>query len=161
MNPGRHHTSDTMSCKWEENKYYLAIDIASCIVITWSHTNIIASILQIIFQISLNTGKVSTDWTTALVMPIFKKGSHTLPSNYQPLSLTCITSKVFEHINACSILKHLENNNILNGLQYGFRQGRLSVLNDLTINYDRSMQTVLIITNFAKTFDVVPHRRLY
>ena len=64
-------------------------------------------------------------------------------------------------------MKNLENNNILNGLQYGFRQGRsgearlISILNDFTINYDRSMQTVLIITDFAKTFDVVPQRRLF
>ena len=46
-------------------------------------------------------------------------------------------------------MKHLEklNNNILNDLQHGFRQGRsceaqlISLLNDLTTNYDRSIQT--------------------
>ena len=45
-------------------------------------------ILQVIFQISLDTGRVPADWTTAFVTPIFKKGSHTLPSNYHPVSLT-------------------------------------------------------------------------
>ena len=53
-------------------------------------SDIIAPILQIIFQTSLNTASVPADWTTALVMPIFKKGSRTLPSNYCPVSLTCI-----------------------------------------------------------------------
>ena len=81
-------------------------------------SDIIAFILQIIFQTSLNTARVPAYWTTAFVMPIFKKGSCTLPSlaNYRPVSLTCITSKVFEHIIACSIMKHLEINNILNDL---------------------------------------------
>ena len=84
-------------------------------------SDIIAPILQIIFQISLNTGRVPTDWTTAYVTPIFKKGSHTLPSNYRPVSLTCITSKIFECIIVCNIMKHLESNNILYDLQYDFR----------------------------------------
>ena len=128
--------------------------------------DIIAPILQIIFQTSQNTGRVPTDWNAALVTPVFKKGSRTLPSNCRPVSLTCIISKVFERIIASNIMKHLEKNNILNDLQYGFRHGRscetqlISLLNDLTINYDRSLQTDLIITDFAKAFDVVPHRRL-
>ena len=70
--------------------------------------DIIAPILQIIFQTSLNAARIPADWTTALVTPIFKKGSRTLPSNYCPVSLTCITSKAFERIIACSIMKHLE-----------------------------------------------------
>ena len=60
-------------------------------------SNIITPILQAIFQISLDTGRVPADWTTAFITPIFKKGSRTVPSNYQPVSLTCITSKLFEH----------------------------------------------------------------
>ena len=45
-------------------------------------SDIIAPILQAIFQISPDTGRVPADWSTAFVAPIFKKGSHTLPSNY-------------------------------------------------------------------------------
>ena len=129
-------------------------------------SDIIIPILQAIFQISIDTGRVPADWTTAFVTPIFKKGSRTLPSNYRPVSLTCITSKLFERIITCNIMKHLESNNILYDLQYGFRQGRsceaqlISLLDDLTLNYDRSLQTDLIITDFSKAFDVVPHRRL-
>ena len=129
--------------------------------------DIIAPILQVIFQISLDTGRVPVDWTTAFVTPIFKKGSRTLPSNYRPVSLTCITSKIFERIIiACNIMKHLESNNILYNLQHGFRQGRsceaqlISLVDDLTQNYDKSLQTDLIITDFVKAFNVVPHRRL-
>ena len=128
--------------------------------------DIIAPILQIIFQTSLNIGRVPTDWNAALVTPVFKKGSPTQPSNYRPVSLTCIISKVFERIIASNIMKHLEENNILIDLQYGFHHGRscktqlISLLNDLTINYDRSLQTDLIITDFAKAFDMIPHCRL-
>ena len=54
-------------------------------------SNEIAPILQIIFQISLTTGQVSDDWKEANVSPIFKKGDKHKPSNYRPVSLTCIT----------------------------------------------------------------------
>jgi len=63
-------------------------------------------------------------------------------------------------------MRHLESNDILNDLQYDFRHGRsceaqlTSLFNDLILNYDRSMQTDLTITDFAKAFDVVPHCRL-
>ena len=63
-------------------------------------------------------------------------------------------------------MKHLESNNILYDLQYDFRQNRsceaqlISLLDDLTLNYDKSLQTDLNKTDFAKAFDVVPHHRL-
>ena len=82
-------------------------------------SDIIAPIRQVLFQISLDAGRVPADWSKASVTQIFKKGSHTLPSNYRPVSLTCITSKLFECIIACNIIKHLEDN-ILYDLQYGF-----------------------------------------
>ena len=83
-------------------------------------------------------------------------------------ALTCITSKIFVRIIVCNIMEHLEStsNNILYDLQFSFRQGRsceaqlISLLDDPTQNYDKSLQTDLIITDFAKAFDVVPHHRL-
>ena len=44
--------------------------------------------------------------------------------NYCPVSLTCITCKLFEHIICKHILAHLEDHNILAHLQHGFRSGR-------------------------------------
>jgi hypothetical protein len=44
--------------------------------------------------------------------------------NYRPISLTCILSKIMEHIIASNLMKHLESNNILYDLQHGFRSSR-------------------------------------
>ena len=87
-------------------------------------TSEIAPILQIIFQKSLDTGKVPTDWKQANVCPIYKKGERYNPVNYRPVSLTCICSKFLEHIVTSHLLAHLEKNNILNNLQHGFRSKR-------------------------------------
>ena len=58
----------------------------------------LAPALTIIFQLSLSTGIVPTDWRDAYVTPIFKKGEQYNPANYRPVSLTCIVCKLMEHI---------------------------------------------------------------
>ena len=52
------------------------------------------------------------------------KNDHSNPANYRPISLTCITSKIFEHIIASHIMHHLETNSILYDLPHGFRRNR-------------------------------------
>jgi hypothetical protein len=54
--------------------------------------------LTLIFQTSLERGKVPDDWKTAHVTPIFKKGDKSKPSNYRPVSLTSTCCKTLEHI---------------------------------------------------------------
>ena len=60
----------------------------------------------------------------ANVAPIFKKYSKLQAVNYRPVSLTCITCKLFEHIICKHVLAHLEDHKILTDLQHGFRSGR-------------------------------------
>ena len=52
--------------------------------------DVIASILQAIFQQSLDTRRVPKDWSTDFVCPLFKKGDTSLDPNYRPISLTSI-----------------------------------------------------------------------
>ena len=126
----------------------------------------IAPILQIIFQKSLDTGKVPTDWKQANVCPIYKKGERYNTANYRPVSLTCICSKFLEHIVTSHLLAHLEKNNILYNLQHGFRSKRstesqlISFTQDVLKNLKSGKQTDVVILDFAKAFDKVSHWRL-
>ena len=72
-----------------------------------------APLLTLIFKASLHQHQLPSDWKTALVFPIFKKGSRKSPANYRPVSLTYIPCKIFEHVKCSSIYKHLEANSIL------------------------------------------------
>ena len=84
---------------------------------------------------------------------------------YRPISITCIACKLLEHIFA-NMMQHLETNNILYELQHGFRAKRscesqiISLIHELSQNNDKNIQTDLIIMDFAKAFDKVPHKRL-
>ncbi|KAK3105404.1 hypothetical protein FSP39_024449 [Pinctada imbricata] len=84
----------------------------------------LSPILTIIFQASLDQGKVPDDWKSAHVTPLFKKGDKAKASNYRPVSLTSVCCKTLEHIVPSHIIKHLEKNNILSDQQHGFRKRR-------------------------------------
>jgi len=83
----------------------------------------IAPVLTWIFNQSISSGTVPDDWRLANIFPLHKKGPKALPENYRPVSLTCICSKVLEHIIHSSISRFLESNKILSPRQHGFRAG--------------------------------------
>ena len=70
--------------------------------------DMIAPILQVIFQKSLNTGKVPKDWKTAYVYRIFKKRDTSLASNYRPILQTTILCKVLEHNVTTNVISHMD-----------------------------------------------------
>ena len=115
---------------------------------------------------SLDTGELPRDWSLANVAPIFKKGNRVLAENYRPVSLTCITCKLFEHIVCRHILDHVEDHKILTNLQHGFRSGRncetqlTTTTHDLLSSFNSKSQIDVAILDFSKAFDTVPHAGL-
>ena len=76
-------------------------------------SSVLVAVLQIIFSKSLSTHQVPDDWRKALVTPIFKKRDKDCVANYRPISLTCICSRLLEHIITKNIVTHLEHHNLL------------------------------------------------
>ena len=68
--------------------------------------NKISPFLKIIFDQSLQTGKLPDANVDANVAPILKKGDRHSPANYRPISLTCVCAKVLEHIICKQIMSH-------------------------------------------------------
>ena len=126
----------------------------------------IAPVIHQIFQKSISTGKIRSDWTKANVSSVFKKGSKSDPANYRPISLTCILCKVMEHIIASKLTQHLNQNNVLYDLHYGFRERRSceTQLIQLVVDLGRKLvtgkQVDLILLDFSKAFDKVSHPKL-
>ena len=84
----------------------------------------IAPVICVLFEKTLQTGQLPSDWKKAQVCPLFKKGDKTESSNYRPISLTCILCNVMEHTIASDLSKHLNKHNTFYELQHGFREKR-------------------------------------
>ena len=125
----------------------------------------VADPLTRIFRRSLSEGSVPADWKHANVSPIYKKGQKYDPANYRPISLTCIASKVMEHVRS-SLMKHASQNNIFYALQHGFRDRRscetqlLEFVQDIVTNMQDGLPTDVCVLDFSKAFDKVGHQRL-
>ena len=126
----------------------------------------IAPVLQVIYQKSLDTGRMPNDWNTAYVCPLFKKGDTSIASNYRPISLTSILCKVLVHIVNTNVVSHMDHHNLLYDLQHGFRSKRscetqlVFLVEDLMRNSLADSQTDLVLLDFSKAFDKVSHQKL-
>ena len=83
----------------------------------------VSPFLQFIFTQSLNEGILPSDWLKANITPIYKKGDRSVPANFRPISLTSVCCKIMEHIIFHACMAHLENKDIINSAQHGFRPG--------------------------------------
>ena len=94
--------------------------IPACFLKESAHN--MAPLLTHIYKASLHQCRLPCDWKTALVFPIYKKGSCKNPTNYRPISITSIPCKILEHLIYSSVYNHLETNLILSDAQHGFRK---------------------------------------
>jgi hypothetical protein len=80
----------------------------------------IANPLLIIYDKSLQQSKYPSNWKSAHVIAIFKKGDTSLPSNYRPISLLSCVGKLIERIVYKHVYTHLVDNNLIYKYQSGF-----------------------------------------
>ena len=119
---------------------------------------IIAKPLYLIFSKSLESGVVPTDWKLTNISPIHKKGSRALASNYRPVSLTCLASKLMESIIRDAMVQHLVENDLCTTQQHGFTNGRSCLTNLLetfeswTEDVDKGYSVDVIFFGFSKSF---------
>lgn len=126
----------------------------------------LASHLQQIFNVSLETGEVPDDMRIANVTPIFKAGDSNNSGNYRPISLTSVPGKLLESIIKDKIVTHLEENELIGKSQHGFLRGKSCLTNLLEFffyvlkEHDKSRAVDIVYLDFKKAFDKVPHERL-
>lgn len=98
------------------------------------------------------------------VTPVFKKDCKKYVTNYRPISLLPIISKVLEKCVLKQILPHFCD--LLLELQFGFLKGRscvsqlLTVLHEIGAVLDRGIETDVLYLDFSKAFDSISHVKL-
>ncbi|BHF66187.1 hypothetical protein SprV_0200920300 [Sparganum proliferum] len=126
----------------------------------------LAEPLCLLFQASLDEGRLPPEWKTAWISPIHKSGSRASANNYRPVSLTSICCKVMERIIKRELMRFLEQHHLLSNAQHGFRRGRSCLTNLLycleqwTRAIDEGNVVHVAYIDFKKAFDSVPHQLL-
>ena len=124
---------------------------------------VLCSRLYQLFSLSLELSRIPSSWKTALISPIFKKGSKDCVSNYRPISVTSCCSRVLERVVARKIFEYLRIQNRILSSQHGFWAGRstdtalVKFYDFVTENMDSSRVVDCIFFDFRKAFDTVPH----
>ena len=83
-----------------------------------------AKIISILFNKSLNQGIFPNALKFAKVIPIHKDDSIFEVSNYRPISLLPIFSKMFEKLMYSRVIDFINKHNILYQNQFGFQKNR-------------------------------------
>ena len=113
-----------------------------------------------------DNGEIPKEWSLANICPFYKKGDRAVPSNYRPVSLTCVPCKMLEHIVYTNIMARLDEHKLLSDRQYAFRKNRscetqlMTVINDWAKLLDAEGQVETFILDFEKAFDTLPHKLL-
>ena len=126
----------------------------------------VAKPLSLIFKRCLDTGKFPSSWKYANVQPVHKKNSRQEKTNYRPISLLPICSKIFEKVIFDSLYSYLLENGLLTKNQSGFRPGDstvnqlLSITTEIYNSFETLDETRAVFLDISKAFDKVWHEGL-
>ena len=121
----------------------------------------IADPLLFICNLSFEKGIFPDRVKISKVIPVFKKGSKTIMSNYRPISITNPVGKILEKLMHSRMVKYLEKFNLIYDYQFGFRKNHSTTIAVIDVvnmiqNYLHEGKYVMgIFMDLQKAFDTV------
>ena len=116
-----------------------------------------------VLNLSLTQGFFPNSMKIAHVVPLYKSGDPAIISNYRPVSILPLFSKILERLMYNRLLNFIDSHNILYKYQFGFREGystnmALVILVDKILEAIDSGEIVIgVFLDFSKAFDTVNH----
>ena len=126
----------------------------------------VSQLLTIIFNRSINEGCFPEAMKKAKIIPLHKGGIVLSVSNYRPISLLPIFSKIFERLVYNRLIDFVEKNKIITQNQFGFQKNKstemavTSIISQITNAFEKKESSYCVFLDFAKAFDTVNHQIL-
>lgn len=126
----------------------------------------IAPFLAIVFNSCVASGVFPDLMKLSKVIPLFKSGSTTDPTNFRPISILPTMSKIFEKLILNQMLRHFNRHNLFHSKQFGFTKGRsttdagVELLKSVYEAWENSQDALGIFCDLSKAFDCVCHDTL-
>jgi hypothetical protein len=101
-----------------------------------------------------------TSWKEAKIIILPKPGKNPkFPKKLRPINLLSTTGKLFEKLIPKIIHRHIEEKNLLNASQFGFRARHSTTLqcmrltDHVSLNFNNNMSTAAVFLDIEKAFD--------
>ena len=123
----------------------------------------IAPQLTTLFNNSISTGRFPSDWKVGQIVPIPKGKQNNKLTNYRPISVLPIVSKLIEKHMKAKLEEHLQTHAPISQQQWGFMSSRSSisaliqVVDSWAQAFDQGYEICVIFFDIQKSFDTVPH----
>ena len=117
-----------------------------------------------IFNLSIFSGSFPDSWKIARVALIFKGAKPDDRSNYRPISVLPVVSRLFEELIYDQLYQYLDKHKYLASHQSGFPSLHsfvtclLKGASDWFFDIDRGKYTAMIFIDLKKAFDKVDHQ---
>ena len=117
--------------------------------------SVVTEPLSVLFKNCVDCGKFPDIWKMSHIVPTYKKNYKSYINNYRPVSLLPICGKIFEIIIYNLVILYLENNNLLNPNQSGFRPNNsyvnqlLSIVQRIYSDFDEN-PSLELRSNFCR-----------
>ena len=119
----------------------------------------IIPIITTLINLSFVSAKVPNIWKKTRVRALYKSGNRSLLSNYRPISVLSVISKIMERLVFNKLFEYLTENNKLSDFQFGFRarhscsDALLSILNKIYAKYHNKQKVCMVTLDLKKAFD--------
>ena len=128
-----------------------------------SMIHVILDPLVFIINQCLDQGEFPDSLKISKVIPVFKKGNTSIVSNYRPISMVPVLSKIIESVMLKQLIGYFEENELLYDDQFGFRPGRSTTMAmervvDWILGKLEDKQIAMACAyDLTKAFDCLPH----
>ena len=119
--------------------------------------------LHILFNTSLESGIFPESYKKSDVVPLFKSKNKIYVTNYHPLSLLPVISKVLEKVVYCRTYNFLDANDQIFISQYGFHSGHScenavsELASEILKGRNNNENTLALFLDLSKAFDTLDH----
>ena len=141
-------------------------DDISASVVKKTYSSFIEPITHIL-NISITKGVFPNELKIAKVIPLFKSGDTMIFSNYRPVSVLPVFSKILERLMYNRLLGFINKHRILYMYQFGFRADHspnlalLLLVDKLSKALEEGEYVLGLFLDFSKAFDTVNHTILF
>ena len=161
LKPVHPDTVDKLICNLR-NSGSVGLDYIGTGIIKQAKDELLPALTHII-NLSIKQSKFPSQFKKAKVIPLFKSGDKLSPSNYRPVAILPIWSKLVERAVFAQMIDYFESNNLLHPSHHGFRANHntttalLQMYDNWVEAMDRGEATGVIYLDMSAAFDMVEH----